>query len=102
MICQFHNGANGFCKLAAFIQFRYFGIGCANRNQQGMLHGIVRNHTAKTLHQKAGTATRNIDVLTNQVAVDPRNEVAQIEVKVLHAVVELSRKIVAEPLRIKA
>ena len=67
-----------------------------------MLHGVVHNHTTKAFHQKAGAATCNIDVLTNQVAVDPRNEVAQIEVKVLHAVVELSCKIVAEPLRIKA
>ena len=47
-------------------------------------------------------AAGDVDVLADEVAVDPRDEVLGIEVEVLDIGIELGRDVVAQPLRVHA
>src|SRR3954466_8663301 len=51
---------------------------------------------------KPRSATRNVDVLADEIAVHARNEVFRIEVDVLYVAVQLRSDVVAQPLRIHA
>jgi hypothetical protein len=58
--------------------------------------------TVELPHEEARRAAGDVDVLADEVAVDPLLEVVRIEVDVLDVGVELRSDVVAEPLRVHA
>ena len=56
----------------------------------------------KAFGEEPRRAAGNVDVLADQIAVDPCHEIVGIEVQVLDVGVELGRDVIAQPLRVHA
>ena len=70
-----------------------------NTNEQSSLN--LDGLSFEALEYESGATAGDVDVFSNQVAIDPRDEVFEVEVDVFHGRVEFGGVVVAPPLRVE-
>src|SRR5687768_8095084 len=114
-VCRLHYFLYCLAELPAFIKIRnrdmtaQESIPLAKLTEKELIEPFsvclrngVRELAAEFLDDESSASAGYIDVFSYQIAVDAGNEIIEIEIDILHAIVELGSIIIAQPLGIQA
>ncbi len=100
VVGQLHDLAHGLAEFALLIEAGDGGGGLLRFLDQQRVVRMVTEGTAELLDEVAGAAG-DIDHLAHQVGIHPLGEVLQVEVEIVHPVVELGGEVIAQVFRIE-
>ena len=98
---QRHDVAHGVGEAACLVVFGQAVGGCGEILEHRGLRELLREPSAELLLDEAGAAAGDVDDLADQVAVDPGDEVVQVEIDVADVGRKLGSEVVTQMLRIE-
>jgi len=97
-----HDFAHGFAEFARFVKFGNPAGRFLNRLDRRQV-GVGRRQLAvEPFGDEAGRAAGDVDILADQVGIDARREVFEVEVDVFHRRRQLGGVVIAQPFRVEA